>query len=141
RNVTGRKTDIGDAEWIRQLHSFGLLKSCYLPDDMQEEVRNLVRSRRTFMQDSTRFVLRMQKALESMNVKIHTVISEITGKTGIAIIEANIKGEREAKNFLPLVDRRIEASDDSIEQSLQGHWRNDQLFMLEQNYRFYQFFQ
>jgi transposase len=61
------------------------------------------------MQVSNRFVLRMQKALEPMNVKIHTFISAITGNTGIAIIEAIIKGEREAKNFLPLVDRRIKA--------------------------------
>lgn len=140
KNVTGRKSDIGDAEWIRQLHSFGLLKSCYLPDDSQEELRNLVRSRRTFTQDSTRFVQRMEKAMEAMNIKVHTAISDITGKTGTAILEAIFRGEREAKNFLPFVDRRIKASEETIEKSLQGKWRSDQLFLLEQNYRCYQFF-
>lgn len=141
RNVTGRKTDIGDAEWIRQLHSYGLLKSCYLPDGIQEEVRNLVRSRRTLAQESSRFVLRMQKALELMNIKIHTVIRDLTGKTGMAIIQAIIHGEREALHFLPFVDDRIKASKEDIVKSLQGHWRDDQLFMLEQNYRLYNFFQ
>lgn len=141
KNITGRKTDTGDAEWIRLLHSFGLLKSCYLPEGIQEELRTLVRFRRTILQDSSRFVLRMEKALELMNIKLHTVISDLTGKTGMAIVKAIIDGERDAKNFLPLVDRRIKANHDTIQKSLQGHWRKDQLFMLAENFRLYQSFQ
>lgn len=140
RNVSGRKTDQGDAEWLQQLHSCGLLKSSYLPEDIQESLRNLSRFRRTLTQESSRFVLRMQKALELMNVKVHTQISDLTGKTGMAIVEAIILGERDAAKFLPLIDPRIRADWKDIEKSLQGNWRDDQLFALEENYICYKFF-
>ena len=81
RNVTGKKNDQSDAEWLQQLHSCGLVKSSYLPEDQQDALRSLVRYRRTLTEDSSRCVLRMQKALELMNIKIHTVISDIVGKT------------------------------------------------------------
>lgn len=139
-NVTGRKTDIGDAAWIQQLHSCGLLRSSYLPSENQESLRTLVRLRQTLIQDSSRCVLRMEKAMELMNLKLHTVISDITGLTGRSIVEAIIAGEREAKNFLPLVHSRIKAKPEVIEKSLQGQWRDDQLYALEQSYRCYCFF-
>jgi transposase len=141
RNISGRKTDQSDAEWIQQLHSCGLLKSSYLPDDEQESLRTLVRYRKTLTEESSRFVLRMEKALEMMNIKLHTVINDLTGKTGTAIVEAIIGGERKAANFLPLIDVRIKASHEVIEKSLQGNWRQEQLFTLEQNYICYKFFQ
>jgi transposase len=141
RNVSGRKTDQSDAEWIQQLHSCGLLKSSYLPDDEQESLRTLVRYRKTLTEESSRFVLRMEKALELMNIKLHTVINDLTGKTGTAIVEAIIGGERKAANFLPLIDVRIKASHEVIAKSLQGNWRQEQLFTLEENYICYKFFQ
>lgn len=141
RNVSGRKTDMSDAAWLQQLHTCGLLQSSYLPDGVQESLRNLVRYRKTLTEESSRFVLRMEKALEMMNVKLHTVISDLTGKTGTAIVNAIIGGERDAKKFLPLVDARIKASRETIEKSLQGHWREDQLFLLGENYQSYQYFQ
>jgi transposase len=141
RNVTGRKTDQSDAQWLQQLHSCGLLKSSYLPDNEQESLRTLVRYRKTLTQESSRFVLRMQKALELMNIKLHTVISDLTGKTGTAIVEAIIAGERKAANFLPLIDGRIKADHGVIEKSLEGNWRAEQLFTLEENYTCYKFFQ
>lgn len=130
RNVTGRKTDIGDAAWIQQLHSCGLLRSSYLPSENQESLRTLVRLRQTLVQDSSRCVLRMEKAMELMNLKLHTVVSDITGLTGRSIVEAIIAGEREAKNFLPLVHSRIKAKPEVIEKSLQGQWRDDQYMHL-----------
>lgn len=141
RNVTGRKTDQSDAEWLQQLHSCGLLKSSYLPDNEQETLRTLVRHRRTLTEESSRFVLRMEKALELMNIKVHTVISDLMGKTGTAIVEAIIAGERKAVNFLPFIDGRIKASHEVIVKSLEGNWRPEQLFTLEQNYTCYRFFQ
>lgn len=140
RNVSGRKTDQSDAQWLQQLHSCGLLKSSYLPDDIQEALRVLVRHRRTLTQESSRFVLRMQKALELMNIKLHTEISDLTGKTGTAIVEAIISGERNARNFLPFVHPRIQADREDIVKSLQGNWRDEQLFALEENYTCYKFF-
>lgn len=141
RNITGKKDDESDAEWIQRLHSCALLKSSFLPDDHTETLRTLVRHRRSLTQDSSRYVLRMQKALELMNVKIHTVITDITGKTGTAILKAIIGGERNPKNFLPLIDGRIKAKPETILKSLQGNWREEHLFLLTQCFNLYQHMQ
>jgi len=82
----------------------------------------------------------MEKALELMNIKVHTVIRDLTGKTGTAIIEAIIGGERNANNFLPFIDYRIRADHQVIVKSLEGNWRIEQLFILEENYTCYKFF-
>jgi transposase len=137
RNTTGKKDDESDAQWIQRLHTCGLLKSSFLPDECTDKLRTLVRHRRTLTQDSTRYVLRMQKALESMNIKIHTVINDITGKTGTAIIKAIIGGERNPNCFLSYVDPRIKASKQNILKSLEGNWRPEHLFLLQQCYNLY----
>jgi transposase len=141
RNVTGKKDDESDAQWIQKLHSMGFLKSSFLPDGYTDMLRTLVRHRRTLTHDSTRYVLRMQKALESMNIKIHTVINDITGKTGTAIIKAIIGGERDPNCFLSYVDPRIKASKQNILKSLEGNWRPEHLFLLQQCYNLYQHMQ
>jgi transposase len=137
RNVSGRKTDEQDACWIQKLHSCGLLKSSYLPDDGQETLRTLVRYRKTLTLDCRRFILRMQKALEMMNIKLHTVIRDITGKTGLRIVEAIIAGEREPKNFLVHVEPGIRAGHQTILKSLEGNWRSEHLFILAECYKSY----
>jgi len=134
KNVTGRKNDMDDAQWIQKLHSCGLLTSSFLPDEHTEKLRTVVRHRRNLLQDSSRYVLRMQKALEMMNIKIHSVINDITGKTGTAIIEAIIRGERKGEGFLKHVDPRIRADKATIVKSLTGNWRDEHLFCLEENY-------
>ena len=138
KNVTGRKDDENDALWLQKLHSCGLLKTSYLPDDEQEALRSIVRYRKTLVQDSSRFINRLQKVLELMNVKFHTIISDITGQTGCKVIEAIIAGERNAKNFLPLIDYRVKAKPELIVQSLEGTWRPEQLFLLKEAYEMYQ---
>ncbi len=140
KSVTGRKSDQCDAQWLQQLHSCGLLKSSYLPDNEQESLGTLVRYRKTLTEESSRFVLRMQKALELMNIKLHTVISDLMGKTGTAILEAIIAGERNAANFLPLINSRVKADHQTIVKSLQGSWRAEQLFTLTESYKCYKFF-
>ncbi len=140
RNVTGRKNDEDDAVWIQKLHSCGLLKSSFLPDDEQETLRTLVRYRKTLVQDCSRFILRMQKSMELMNIKLHTVISDITGQTGTAIVEAILAGERKAENFLPFVGKGIKTDHDTIVKSLQGNWREEHLFTLAESYQFYKFY-
>ena len=139
KNVTGRKNDMDDAQWIQKLHSCGLLKSSFLPDDMAESLRVLVRHRKRLIEDSSKYVLRIQKALELMNVKIHSVINDITGKTGTAIIEAIIAGERNPENFMQYVDARIKADHDTIRKSLTGNWREEQVFMVSENYELYKY--
>jgi transposase len=140
-NITGKKTDESDAQWIQRLHSCGLLNSIFLPDDRIETLCTLVRYRRSLSNDSSSYILRMQKSLELMNVKIHTVISDLMGKTGTAIVEAIINGERKAERFLPLVDGRIKADRETILKSLEGNWRTEHLFLLKQSYTMYQFIQ
>jgi transposase len=134
RNITGRKDDESDAEWIQRLHACGLLRSSFLPDDKIETLRTLVRHRRNLTQDSSKCVLRMQKSLESMNIKVHTVISDLMGKTGRLVVEAIIAGERDPEKFLPLLDPRIKAEKQVILKSLEGNWRQEHLFLLKQCY-------
>lgn len=137
KNISGRKTDMSDAAWIQMLHSCGLLKSSFLPDDRTETLRTLVRQRKALTQDSSRCIQRIQKNFELMNLKIHTVIADITGKTGKAIIEAIIQGERNASNFLPLIDGHIRATKQEIVKSLEGNWRRECLFLVKQCYSQY----
>jgi hypothetical protein len=107
RSINGRKNDEADAQWIQKLHSCGLLKSSYLPDDEGEALRSLVRYRKTLTQDCNRFVLRMQKAMELMNIKLHTVINDITGESGLTVINAIISGERNAENLEKFVGKYV----------------------------------
>lgn len=141
RNVTGKKTDQSDAQWLQQLHSCGLLKSCFLPDAEQESLRALVRYRRSLIYDCNRYVLRIQKSLELMNIKIHTVLANIISKTGIAILEAIIGGERNPENFLKFVDKRVRAKKEILVKSLEGNWMPEYLYLLADYYRSYQYVQ
>ena len=141
KNVTGRKTDESDALWIQKLHSCGLLNSCFLPDDQTETLRTLVRFRKSMIQDSSRYIQRIQKSLELMNIKVHTVISDILGKTGTAIVEAIIDGERQAENFMCFIDGRIKADEETLLKSLEGNWRKEHLATLKLSYETYKFLQ
>lgn len=141
KNVTGRKNDEDDARWIQRLHSCALLKSSFLPDSQTESLRTLTRFRNSLTRDSSTYILRIQKSLELMNVKIHTVISDITGKTGIAMLEAIIGGQREPEQFMEYVDPRIQASKEDILKSLTGNWQKEHLITLKEAYEIYKFFQ
>jgi len=134
RNVTGRKNDEDDAMWIQKLHSCGLLKSSYLPDDHGEALRAVVRYRKTLTQDCNRFILRMQKAMELMNLKLHTVINDITGQSGLAVINAIVAGERDPEKLQEFVGKGIKADRSTILKSLHGTWRSEQLFLLKECY-------
>ncbi len=139
KNVTGKKTDESDAVWIQKLHSCGLLRSSFLPDDAMDTLRTFTRHRKKLLEDSSKYVLRMQKALELMNIKIHGTISDLMGKTGRAIVEAIIGGERNAEHFMEYVHSGIKASRETLIKSLTGNWRDEHLFTLAQNYDLYKF--
>jgi transposase len=141
RNVSGRKNDEDDAMWIQKLHSCGLLKSSFLPSDEQEALRALVRFRRTLVEDSSRFVLRMQKALEQMNIKLHTIISDMTGQSGLAVINAILAGERNPDKLQEFVGKTVKADRVTILKSLQGNFREEQLFLLKECYHSYCYYQ
>lgn len=137
KNVTGRKDDEGDAEWIQKLHSCGLLRASFQPDNMTRTLRSMVRHRKNLVSTASTYLNRMQKALELMNIKLHTVISDIAGKTGLRIVEAVLGGERDAEILADLRDGRIKASREDIVRSLEGHWTTEHLFELGQCYRLY----
>jgi transposase len=139
KNVTGRKDDEGDAEWIQKLHRCGLLSASFQPDNQTRALRSVVRHRSSLVRTRSTYLNRLQKALEQMNLKIHTVISDIDGKTGQAIIKAILAGERNAEKLADLRDRRIKASREELIKSLEGFWYDEHLFELEQCYKLYEF--
>lgn len=141
KNVTGRKKDETDAMWIQRLHTCGLLKSCFQPDNDFRTLRTYVRQRKSLITRSSDEVRRMQKSLEQMNIKIHVVISDILGKTGMQIIEAIINGNHDPEDLSKLRDPRIKASREEIIKSLQGIWKDEYLFTLSQAYDTYMFYQ
>jgi transposase len=141
KNVSGRKKDDTDAVWIQKLHTCGLLQKSFQPDNETRVLRDYTRQRSTLISLSSDAVRRMQKALEQMNIKIHTVISDILGKTGMEMVKAIIEGERDPQVLITLCDPRIKASKEDILKSLHGIWKNECLFMLKQavdNYEFHQ---
>jgi len=137
KNVTGRKTDETDAVWIQKLHSCGLLSASFQPSNLERSLRSLTRHRKSLVKTCSTYTNRMQKALELMNIKLHTVISDIDGKTGRLIIEAILQGERDAHILASLKDRRIKASQEVIIKSLEGYWQPEHLFELKQCYEMY----
>jgi len=141
KNVTGRKDDESDAEWIQKLHSCGLLRPSFQPDNMTRTLRSIVHHRKSLVNTSSTYLNRIQKALELMNIKLHTVISDIDGKTGILIIEAILAGERDPEVLANLRDRRIKASKEEIIKSLEGYWTTEHLFELRQCYQMYRMHQ
>jgi transposase len=139
KNVSGRKSDIKDCQWIQQLHSYGLLRNSFQPTNQIRELRNYVRQRKKLIEDKSRYVQMQQKALEQMNIKLHIVISDIDGKSGKAIISKIIEGERRSEELAKYTHPRIQASREVIIKSLNGNWRNDQIFMLKQAFETVEF--
>ena len=132
KNVPGRKTDISDCQWLQYLHSVGLLSPSFRPPEYICAVRSLLRHRSMLVRYASDHVRHLHKALTQMNLQIHNVISDITGTTGLLILEAILDGERDAQKLAALKDHRIKASRDTIARSLQGDWRGEHLFVLEQ---------
>ena len=130
KNVSGRKTDESDAQWIQKLHSCGLLSGSYLPEDVQRSIRCLTRTRRSYTEEQNKHLNRIQKELESMNIKFHTIINSIAGVSGMAVLHAILDGERNPESFLPYIDRRVKASREEIIKSLEGNWDPTHLFLL-----------
>lgn len=138
KNVTGKKTDISDAEWIRQLHSCGLLSASFQPDGFTRKLRTYMRHRKNLVEMSATHIHMMHKALEQMNIKLQHVITDITGKSGQLIIQAILNGERNPETLSTLCDGRIPTHKrESIIKSLVGVWKEEHLFELEQSYDFY----
>ena len=141
KNVPGRRTDVSDCQWLQFLHSVGLLRASYRPEQEVCAVRSLLRHRESLVQMAATHVNHMQKALDQMNLQLHHVISDITGQTGLAIVDAILAGQRDPFVLAKLRNERIKASEEVIAKSLVGDYRHEHLFTLRQSlaaYRSYQ---
>jgi transposase len=138
KNVPGRRTDWHDCQWLQYLHSVGLLRAAFRPPQEICAVRSLWRQRSELVAMASQHIQHMQKALTQMNLQIHHVISDITGLTGLAIIDAILNGERDPDQLARLREPTIQASPEIIRESLIGDWRREHLFVLGQSRFFYQ---
>jgi transposase len=141
KNVPGRRTDWHECQWLQFLHSVGLLRAAFRPDGDVGAVRSLMRHRTDLLQIAAQHIQHMQKAMTQMNLQIHHVISEITGMTGLAIVDAILAGERDPAVLSKLRDHRIHASEETIQKSLVGNWRPEHLFTLKQSRQMFQHYQ
>jgi transposase len=141
KTVPGRKSDVLDCQWLRQLHSYGLLAGSFRPDDQICVLRSYIRQRDTLIKSASTHIQRMQKALTQMNVQLHRVISDISGATGLAIIRAIVAGERDLDQLAALKDVRIRATTKEIAAALKGDYRSELVFVLQQELHLYEVFQ
>ena len=141
RNLPGRKTDVQESQWLRKLHTYGLLRNSFRPPDEIRAVRTTWRLRDRLVKDAARYLQHMQKALTTMNVQLANAVSEIDGLTGQTIIREILKGERDPFVLADLRDPHVKASREEIARSLEGNWRPDVMFELKQAVDAYDFIQ
>ena len=132
KNVSGRKTDVLDCQWLQQLHTYGLLSGAFRPSEQVCALRAYMRQRNMLIQQMASHIQHMQKALSQMNIQLHNVISDITGETGMMIIRAIVNGERDPKLLATYRNYRCQNSLAIIEKSLTGNYRDEHVFALSQ---------
>ena len=140
-HVPGRKSDVLDCQWLQYLHSVGLLRASFRPEQAVCEIRSLMRHRQSLVEMSCVHVQHMHKSLDQMNLQIHHVISDITGVTGLAIVDAIVAGNTNPTELANLRDYRIKASVETVTKSLVGDYRLEHIFTLKQSltaFRHYQ---
>jgi transposase len=132
KHVPGRKSDVQDCQWLQQLHSYGLLAPAFRPEDAICRLRTLQRHRKSLVECAAMWVLHLQKALTQMNLHLHHVLTDLTGESGLAVLEAILAGERNPRTLAGLVSRRVKQSPEQIEAALTGDYRAEALFVVEQ---------
>lgn len=140
KSVPGRKTDVQDCQWIQQLHSYGLLRGSFRPSHEIVELRAYVRQRSRSFETAGVQVQLMHKALTQMNLQLNLVISDITGVSGLNIIRAILQGSRDPKALANLAVNSCRKKIDEITKALEGNFRKEHLFALEQAHEAYEFF-
>ncbi len=141
KNAPGRKTDVSDAGWLRQLHSYGLLRGSFRPEPEIATLRAYLRQRERLVEYAAAHIQHMQKALMEMNLQLHHVVSDITGVTGMRIIRALVAGERDPEILASYRDVRCHASLETIRTALVGNDRAEHVFALAQSLELYDAYQ
>src|SRR5512136_1374891 len=140
KNVSGRKTDVLDCQWIQQLHTYGLLSPSFRPPEQIVAIRSLVRHREMLVQYRSAHIQHMQKALTQMNLRLTSVLSDISGVTGLKIIRAIVAGEHNPKVLASFREPGCKKSEVEITKSLEGHYKRELLFTLKQALELYDFY-
>lgn len=141
KSVPGRKSDVLDCQWLRQLHSYGLLSGSFRPADQICVLRSYIRQRDTLIADAARHIQRMQKALTQMNLHLHQVLSDLTGVSGLKILKAIVAGERDPDKLAALKHERVRKSEGEIAAALSGDYRAEHVFVLAQELALYESYQ
>jgi transposase len=141
KNLPGRKSDVSDCEWLRDLHILGLLRGSFRPADGIVALRGYLRHRATLIESAGSLVQRMQKALIQMNLQLPLVVSDITGVTGLRILRDIVAGHRDAQQLAAHRDYRCRASEAEIVAALTGHYRAEHVFVLQQNLELFDSYQ
>ena len=141
KQVPGRKTDYNDAQWLQKLHQFGLLRASFRPSEHIASLRAYLRHRERLIEYSAAHIQHMQKALMQMNLRLHHVVSDITGATGMRILRGIINGERCAAKLATYRDIRCKESEKTITAALTGNYRNEHIFALKQAVELWEFYQ
>lgn len=136
-----KKTDVVDCQWLRQLHTYGLLDGAFRPEEDMLPIRSYQRQRSMLIRYGADHIRHIQKALDQMNLKLHVVLSDITGNTGIRIIEAILRGERDPAELARMRDPKCKNSEETIAKALFGNYREEHLFELRQAYELFKAYQ
>ena len=137
KTLPGRKTDVLECQWLQKLHTFGLLNNSFLPPEQIRVLRTYLRQRENLVAAAGACIQQMQKVLTEMNLQLANVLSDLSGTTGMAIVQAILDGQRDPQRLAALADPHVKATRKEIAQSLQGHWREDLLFVLQQVHDLY----
>jgi len=141
KHVPGRKRDVIDCQWLQYLHSVGLRRASFRPEDRVCVIRSLLRHRDRLVQMAAAHVQHMQQALTQMNLQIHHVRSDITGQSGLTILDAIVAAERNPAVLAQLRHARVQASEEVVVKSLVGDYRREHLFRLGQSLEAYRYYQ
>lgn len=142
RNLPGRKSDMSDCQWLSTLHAHGMLRGGFVPPASVRRLQDYVRLRQDHITMAASHVQHMQKALERMNIKLHDVISSLTGVSGLKVVRAIVAGERDPEQLLALCDAQIrKRKSERVRESLRGQWREEHVFALRQALAGWEFYQ
>lgn len=133
KNMSGKKGDIPDCQWMQKLHTYGLFANSFRPEESIRSLRGYLRQRESLVAAASQSIQHMQKALTEMNVQLANVVSDISGETGLRIIDAILQGVRDPEQLARLKDPRLKAGCSELKQALKGFWKPEQLFALEQS--------
>ncbi|NJK28494.1 MAG: IS110 family transposase [Coleofasciculaceae cyanobacterium SM2_3_26] len=139
KRVPGRKSDVSDCQWLQQLHSYGLVAGSFRPEESVCVLRSYVRQRERLVQSAAQHIQRMQKALDQMNLRLHRVVHDITGKSGMAILQAIVAGERDPDKLAALACSGVKSTQSQMVEALRGNYRQEHLFVLGQELALYEF--